>query len=413
MSTQTLAAADAILKDLSVGPVVEQLNNKTYLIDQIERDSTSIDHTGRRAIVPVHTGRNRGRGARGDGGTLPVAGTQTWQDAIIKMTYQYIGIEVTDAAIEASKSNEGAFVNLLTAEMKGAANDFRKDMTRQLYGTGDGLLATLTAETAAGKTLTLDSIQYIQVGDPVDVIKKSDGSTGTGAVATTVTKRTPSEKKIEIAATVTATTEYGVYISGDRSNEVNGLRNIVSKSRTLHEINSSTAGNEFWNSAIREAGLSETSTAVIGESLFEQLIDDVGASGNGEVDAILTTRGIRRRLADTYQSQKRFNDANAVKINGGYTAIMVNEVPVIADDDAPKGWAFGLNKESFRIFQQASPQWFSPPQANGGIFHLKDGSTAGTKVATFQAWMKWYFNLGNVAPNRNGAIKYGTDDLPS
>jgi hypothetical protein len=415
MSTQTLAAADAILKDLSVGPVVEQLNNKTYLIDQIERDSTSIDHTGRRAIVPLHTGRNRGRGGRADGGTLPVAGTQTWQDAIIKMTYQYIGIEITDAAIEASTSNEGAFLNLLTAEMKGATNDFRKDMNRQLYGTGDGLLATLTAETASGKVLTVDSVQYLQVGDPVDLVVKSTGATTNGVLATTIAARTPSEKKVELASAVAGavSTTYGLYISGDRSNEVNGLRNIVAKNRTLHEINSETAGNGFWNANIREAGTSESSTAVIGESLFEQLIDDVGFSGQGEVEVILTTRGIRRRLADTYQSQKRFNDAQATKVHGGYTAIFVNEVPVIADDDAPRGWAFGLNKESFRLFQQCSPQWMEAPQGGGGIFHLKDGSTAGTKVATYQAWMKWYFNLGNIAPNRNGAIKFGTDDLPS
>jgi hypothetical protein len=413
MATQTLAAADAILKDLYVGPVVEQLNQKTYLIDQIERDSTSIDHTGRRAIIPIHTGRNRGRGGRGDAGTIPVAGQQTWQDAIVKMTYQYISIEVSDAVIEASTSNEGAFLNILDAETKGAANDFRKDMNRQLYGTGDGLLATLTAETTAGTTLALDSVQYIQVGDPVDVVVKSSGATSTGALATTVTARTPAEKKITIAATVTAGTTFGVYIAGDRSNEVNGLRNIIAKNRTLHEINSETAGNGFWNGNIREAGTSESSTAVAGESIFEQLIDDVGFSGNGEVEVILTSRGIRRRLADTYQSQKRFNDAQAVNIHGGYSAIMVNEVPVIADDDAPRGWAFGLNRESFRLFQQASPQWMTAPQGGGSIFRLKDGTTAGTSVAVWQANMKWYFNLGNVAPNRNGAIKFITDDLPS
>ena len=43
MATQTLALADAILKDLYVGPIVEQLNNKTYLLDQIERDTDHVD----------------------------------------------------------------------------------------------------------------------------------------------------------------------------------------------------------------------------------------------------------------------------------------------------------------------------------------------------------------------------------
>src|SRR6266511_708912 len=92
MATQTLSAADAILKDLYVGPVVEQLNYKTYMLEQLERDSDHIDHTGRRAIVPVHTGRNRGRGSRADAGTLPTAGTQTWADAIVPIRYHYAEI---------------------------------------------------------------------------------------------------------------------------------------------------------------------------------------------------------------------------------------------------------------------------------------------------------------------------------
>jgi hypothetical protein len=413
MAGQTLAAADAILKDLYVGPIVEQLNQKTYMLDQIERDSDHIDLTGRRAIVPLHTGRNRGRGGRGAGGTLPNAGRQSYQDAIIKITYQYSGIEIDDAAIEASTSNEGAFINILDGETKGCANDLKKDMNRQIFGSGDGLLATLTAETTSGTELTVDSVQYIQVGDPIDVVVKSSGATSTGALATTVTARSASEKKITIAATVTAGTTFGVYIAGDRNNEVNGVRNIIAQNRTLHEINSASAGNEFWNAAVRKAGKSATETAVAGESVFEQLVDDVGFSGQGEVEVFLTSRGIRRRLADTYQSQKRYNDAEAVNIHGGYSAIMVNEQGVIADDDCPKTFAFGLNKDSFRWYQQAPPGWMNAPQGNGGIFHLKDGSTAGTKVATWQAWFKWYVNLGNVAPNRNGVIEFCTDDNPS
>jgi hypothetical protein len=100
-----------------------------------------------------------------------------------------------------------------------------------------------------------------------------------------------------------------------------------------------------------------------------------------------------------------------VNVHGGYSAIMVNEIPVIADDDCPKTYAFGLNKESFRWFEQSSPDWLQ--MSGGGIFHLKDGSSAGTKVATWQAFFGWYANLGNVAPNRNGVLKFATDDNPS
>jgi hypothetical protein len=418
MATQTLANADAILKDLYVGPVVEQLNNKTYMLEQIERDSEHIDLTGRRAIIPLHTNRNRGRGSRGDGGTLPNAGRQSYQDAIVKIRGHFSGIEVTDQAIKASQSNEGAFINILDAESKGCAEDMRKDINRQVFGEGTGILAGVREEVTATTEIPVTSVQYIYVGDPVDILKKSNGAVGEGVENREVTKRVGgTTKKITIsgANATKVTTEYGVYLAGSYGNEMDGLRNIIAKNRTLHEINSSTAGNEFWNGRMQEVGSSESSTAVAGETSFEKLSDEVGLSGNGETELYLTTRGIRRRLADTYQSQKRFNDANSVTVHGGYKAIMVasggSEVPVIADDDAPRGYAFALNKESFRWYELGTPGWME--QGGGGIFHLKDGSVAGSKQAVWQAWFSWYAALGNISPNRNGVLLYCTDDEPT
>lgn len=414
MATQTLANADAILKDLYVGPIVEQINNKTYMLDQIERDSESVDLVGRRAIIPVHTNRNRGRGSRGDGGTLPAAGRQSYQDAIVKIKYHYSGIEVTDPAIKASQSNEGAFINVLDSESKACAQDLRKDINRQVFGEGTGILAGVSETAEATKEIPVTSVQYIYVGDPVDILKKADGTVGEGAEAREVTKRVGgTTKKITVSgANVTkVTTEYGVYLSGSYGNEMDGLRNIINKERTLHEINSSTAGNEFWNGRVQKVGESSSSLAVAGESSFITLADEVGFSGQGEVEVFLTTRGIRKRLANTYQSQKRFNDSQAVNVHGGYTAIMVNEIPVIADDDAPRTYAFGLNKESYRWFELGSPGWME--QGGGGIFHLKDGSTAGSKVATWQAFFAWYAALGCIAPQRNGVLQFCEDDAPT
>jgi hypothetical protein len=169
-------------------------------------------------------------------------------------------------------------------------------------------------------------------------------------------------------------------------------------SRTLHGINSATAGNEFWNGAERDAA-----GAIAGEGFFELLADDVGQNGEGDVEVFLTTRGIRRRLADTYQSTKRFNDARAVEIHGGYTAIFVNEIPVIIDDDVPKGWAFALRKDAFLWVQLAEPDWLSDPKS-GLVWHLAMGSVLGKRRLAWQAWMTWYAALACVAPNRTGRI---------
>src|SRR5205823_882963 len=129
-------------------------------------------------------------------------------------------------------------------------------------------------------------------------------------------------------------------------------------------------------------------------------------------ETFLTSRGIRRRLADSYQSQKRFNDAKAVEVHGGYSAVMVNEIPVVADDDCPKQFAFAINKSALRWVEQAKPGWLEPP-GQATMFQMKTGSTAGTYQAIYQGWWKWYAALACVAPNRTGRLEFCSDDEPT
>lgn len=407
MATYTLSAADALLKDLYVGPIIELMNYKTYMLDQIERDSTHIDHTGRRAVIPVNFNKNRGRGSRGDNENLPVAGTPTDVDAIVKIRYHYYAMEITDPTIEASKNDKGAFANLLTRESEKIGRNMRKDINRQVHGSQTGALSKL-AKTSKEKKVYLSSVQYIGVGDPIDILKASDGSSAAGGKGFFVTKRVvAAESYIETNENITGepTTEYSVYISGSYKNEMDGLQNIVAKERTLHEINSATAGQENWDGKVESA-----ESNIAGETLFEKIADRVGETGNGEIDVFVGTRGIKRRLADTFQSAKRSNDAKNVEVHGGYTAIWVNEKPLVIDDDCVKGTVYGINKNSFRWFEQAPPGWL---EKDGGIFTLKNSSTAGMKMNVWQAWFKWYAALGCTEPNLNGKIELCEDDLPT
>jgi hypothetical protein len=97
MITGTLATADAILKDVYRGPIIEQLNYKTYMLDMIERDSEHVDFTGRRAIVPVEATGNESPSSTTDGGTLVDPQVDTEQDAIIAIRYHDGGLELRRA----------------------------------------------------------------------------------------------------------------------------------------------------------------------------------------------------------------------------------------------------------------------------------------------------------------------------
>src|SRR5689334_14624563 len=176
MSTQTLSTADAILKDLYRGPIIEQLNYKTYMLDMIERDSDSVDFTGRRAVFPVHSAPNFSPTSFTDGGTLPTPGIQGYQDGIVAIKYHAGGMEITDQSIKQATGNEGSFVNLLDNDSKKLAQDLKKNLNRQVFGTGTGLLTTIGTGGAGTTTVTVGSTQYLRVGSIVDVLNTSTGA---------------------------------------------------------------------------------------------------------------------------------------------------------------------------------------------------------------------------------------------
>jgi hypothetical protein len=395
---QTLAAADAALQDDYVEPIVRAIKEKTYLLDQIQSDSSKLDQKGRRAVWDIHYKRNRGRGSRGtqEGAVLPNAGQQGYEDAAVAVKYHYWAIEITDAAIEATAGKENAFVDLLDEETSGVAREAKTEMNRQAWGDGTGLLAKVTA-TSATTTFAVDNTQWLMMGDPVTLAKVADGS---GALVRTVMSIDYANKTVTVDTAASVDNTFGVYITGNRNNEIDGVRNIFNKGRSYAGVPATVPQ--------IQSRVTDMAGAMAGENSFQLLRDSINRRGFGKVGPFLTTLGIRRRLAGTYTSQKRYSDANAVEIHAGYTAIYVDENPVIADEDAQKGEVLAMTKDALVWVEQAAPGWLK--QKDGTIFHLKDDSTPGQKQATWQAWFKHYCNLASYLPAKGGRLTNCQDD---
>lgn len=422
MATQTLTTADAILKDVYRGLIVEQLNQETYMLDQVEQKNGNEigSFQGRRLVFAVHTGRNLGRGIASDGGTLATAGAQNYLNGYVNIHYYDGGIEITDLLVAQSESNVGAFVRGLNAEMDGALTDMKKQLTQSVYQNSNGILANWVSGTGTGSSVTIvvDSGQYIHVGDTVDLLTASNGTVKAAGVTVTAVSfngTADSSTQTQAQVTLSSVTTAGasgdaLYISGTRGNATEGLTDICSTGRTLHGINSATY--PIWDSNVVNAGQADPS-----EDLFIQLAQKARYRSGKNMDVYVTSLGIQRRLARTYVSQKRYNDAQATKIDGGYSAIYVatpnGSVPVVADVDAPFGKAFGLEKSSFAWAEVRRPDWLAAPDGKGSILHLKDGSSAGTKETVWQAWITWPCSLVNEAPNRSGQIENLNDDIPN
>ena len=142
-----LSAYDEVLKVYYLEGIQDYLNHGTPLADMIEVNEKDI--AGKDANIEMHMSRNTGTGSRADGGVLPTAGNQGFTKATVPMKYQYGRVEFTGPTIAATRDNKGAYAQVINTEMTGIARDLMKEVNRQFWGCGYGILARWHSGTGA------------------------------------------------------------------------------------------------------------------------------------------------------------------------------------------------------------------------------------------------------------------------
>jgi hypothetical protein len=437
---QTTANADAILKEYYLTPIREQLNQRCVLMfaaDDDEdpggvpsstgaegsgqkydwrgftRESEGVQFAGREWVLPAHMARNEGLGAIVEGGPLPTAGQQGWTDLKDRLHHNLGSIRLSRYAIKLSERQPGVFLRLLEAETKGMVMDIRKDVNRQGFSSQTGALAAVTADGA--NSVTVDSVQFLRVNMVIDLVDFI-GTPGTILAATRlITAINASTKVVTYSgADVTATTNHRLVRTGSYGNEINGLGNMITNTagpgptyNVLHGVDASAPANNWWNSAVFDGGNNPFS-----EDQGQQVVDRVGASGQAEVELIVSTRGVRRRYVGTLKSQKRFTDSDSVTLRGGFKAILFNEMPMVFDDDCPKGSMWFLNADAMMWIYLDAGQ-----DGKGGWNWVDDDGAilarAVDRTDNFDAYLAADHDFATVGRNRLGRLINLQDDAAS
>lgn len=416
--TSTFSAA---MKTKFIGPIRDNLHKGRVLLfgdseanpeqfgDILPR-AEGIDFVGNEFRIPLKSKRNQSVGFRSENETLPAPGAGEYTYLTEPMRYAYGLFNITGQLMQASESNEGAFRQAFKAEMEDTVLSSKLDHNRAAFGDGSGKFFDIRNNEAAAQTvLDVSSTVNIRGGEVLDfvtaagaVVEAARTVTGVDRVNRTITV-TPA-----LAVGLTAGTHFAVRASSDstiavpnnsQNKEIQGLQSLISSTGTLHGVNPATY--PFWKSyQLNVAG-------PISDAVLRTAKDDVGfESGvdqeSGTDFAIITTRGIRRRYADTLTSVKRWNDAQAVKLHGGFTAVWFDENPIFVDDSCPIGNVFGLSLKSFFWSQLADWDWM---EEDGKV--LKWESRKDRYIAVLYK----YCQLGTTARNQHFRLTGITDDV--
>ncbi len=396
---QNLAFFNAILKEDYLGPIREQLNNSTILLKRLKRNEEDVG--GRVAVVPLHTGRNAGVGARGDGGALPVAGRQTYQNANYNCAYNYGRIQITGPTIEASRKDKYAFVKAVDSEIKGMTKDMKDDLNRQLFGDRSGILAVCVGNPSGGAaaTFTVDNAMYVQTGmrlqlvDPVSII---DGDFRANVGTLTVTAVNRATNQVTVAEAIHADGADGDFVvrQGNFRLEMMGLAGIVNNGNTragqfVGNIDRTIPANGFWfANVLANGGVPRNQTL----DLMQQGFDASEIEG-GEVSLIVTSYEQRRRYLALVKADGRY--VNNLKMDGGYEALDYNSKPLVVDRHMQPGGIYFLDEATLELYRMSDFSWMD-----------KDGSVLSRvpNMDAYEATMYKYATLGCSACNNNTVV---------
>ncbi len=363
------------MKTKFIGPIRDHLpKGKVLLFGDPDANPTDfkgilpnaegIDFVGNEFRIPIKSARNNAVGFRSENETLPAPGSSSYTYLQEPMRYAYATFNITGQLLKASESNEGAFRQAFKAEVEDTTLASKLDVNRAANGDGSGKLCDIRNNEATGQTvLDVSSTINFRGGEVVDFVTAAGVVIDAARLVTGVdrTNRTITISPALTGAGLVAGTHFPVRASSDstvavpnnsQNKEIQGLASIVAATGTLHGLNPATY--TWWKSYVDASG------GAISDTKFRTAKDEVGFEQGVDTDAgldfaIVTTRGIRRRYADTLTSLKQFNDAQSVKLHGGYTALFFDENPIFIDDQCPIGTVYGLALN--RLFWSQMSDW--------------------------------------------------------
>lgn len=395
MGVATLSTVDGILKEIYGPRIEDQLQNELIALKRIERTSDGVVETvgGKYVDFPIRVSRNTGIGNRQENEALPAAGNQGYSEVHVPLKYAYGRGRITGQVMTLAEKNVQAFASAMDEEMEGLKRDLLKDSNRQVYGDGTGLLATVTADGA--NTVTVDNVQYLEVGMRIDIRNISTGALLTATGGQNITAINPTTKVVTYdGSDVTATTSHGIFregnFAGAVSRELTGLAKIVAATGALHGVDPATQAK--WAAVVKS---NSGTQRALSEGLMIETVDAVRTNG-GMTSVILTGLGVRRAYFNLLTQQRRYTDTK--EFAGGFTGLAFNygkEIPVVEDVDAPFNKMYMLDESKLKVFR--NKEWH---------FVDEDGNILKWVIDydAFEFLMRQYWELGTSQRNAHALL---------
>jgi hypothetical protein len=370
----TLSTFDPIFKEDYLGPLQEALNSKTVLLKRIKkvRETFGVD-----AIHVNSYGRNRGIGARGEGGVLPNPGAQKFMRTLTPLRRNYGRIKIDGPVIAAARSDKGAFARAIDYEMKGLERDLPRDMNRQLFRASTGVLAqcgttSASATVQLATTGKMSDMRWLEVDMHIDILVITSGAVVIADEVITAVDTT--NHTITIGTAVTTSSSHAIYQHGSRNLEMMGLDGIISETDPDHVDfgagvssgagdlqNANVSTYPFWKAIVISNSGTAGTNAPVEFSKIQRVVDRVDIKTGESPKLAICHHYVRSEIAKQLLAGKFIFEQTM--LDGGFSGIKYTtpdggSITFVTDRDCfPKTTIYFPREDALQFCRQADFSW--------------------------------------------------------
>lgn len=439
-----------VLKTFYLPAIQESLNNDTILKAVIETNETDV--SGKNATINHHYGRNTGTFAVADGAIFANPGNQQHQTSTVPCKYNYGIVTFSGPTIAATRDSKGSYANVIDNEIRGVVKDVSTEINRQMWGCGYGVIGRWRSGSASsitfqkmyrGNSIGGDGFgstfggKYVKenascapVLPTFSTVTATAAALGAVDMAVSAVDTTGSSDYDTITCTSASISEAaGVFYvrpkntvsttsasaAGLARQEMMGLRGIVTDTNldNIPYFDSTYDGGQvsftvedplqgldtdsydWWKANVDVSSTRYSTQRALTFELMHRMFDkiEVEAGKDYGPDIILTTHALKREYGELCDADRR--RVNVMELDGGYSGLEFNGIPLVADKDAIDGEMYFLTTRDLSIYRMSDYDWMD-----------KDGAIL-SRVANYDAYeaiLFRYAELGCKRRNSQGVI---------
>ena len=365
MATLNLSDFEPVLKIDYLDMVNDNSNRTHVFLSRLTRNSEAVG--GNFAHLAILRRGNPGVGYRGESTTLPAPNFSKHTKATYAMKTLYgrgkISGQTTRAAI---KGSTVAFVDALDAELSSLVEDLPQEHNRMLFGHGTGQLAICDSTLVDSLNVPVDSTQYIQVDDVIDIIEIAGGGDSEG-LARTVTGVTTDVSFAVATTAVTATITTSLIMrAGSRVQEIFGLRNShsdadpVSQAGDFGNIDRDTS--PFWKAQVDVDSWNNTRPLTQGQIQDSLMKSHTG--GGGKIDFAICHPDVWITYGNLLAPGQRFGELIHT-MDGGFESLKMVRTDLTFDKDCENNRIYFCDMRALMLLEYDDGYQFM--EADGSI----------------------------------------------